>query len=91
MARVHSALDRFASAAGLTPSRIQSRRVVSLTMVAGVLAAVVGLMALYVGVREITQPASEDLNAPALQRLAPAVASDRLLSIEDIRKLADQD
>jgi hypothetical protein len=91
MARVHSAFDRFASAAGIAPSQAPSRQAVSLALVAGVLAAVVVLMTLYVGVREITQPRSEERNAQALQSLAPGAGSDRLLSIEDIKKLADQD
>jgi hypothetical protein len=91
MARVHSAFNRFASAAGLAPSRVPPRHVVSLAMSAAVLTAVVGMMAVYVGVRELTQPISEGENAPVMQRITPASGLDRLLSIEDIKKLADQD
>jgi hypothetical protein len=60
-------------------------------MSAGVLTAVVGMMAVYVGVRELTQPAGDVGNTQAIQRTAPASGADRLLSIEDIKKLADQD
>jgi hypothetical protein len=91
MARVHSALNRFASAAGLAPSEVPPRHAVSLVMSAGVLAAVVGVVAVYAGVRELSQPAGDERQARAVQRLASAPGSDLLLSIEDINKLADQD
>jgi hypothetical protein len=85
-------MDRFASVAGFGPARgPSSRHAVSPAMVAGVLAAVVGLMALYVGVRQLTQPTSDELDARSLQRIAPTSGADRLLSIEDIKKLADQE
>jgi len=95
MLRMHVA-DRLAVSAGLIPSERPTRHLVSLAVVATVLAAVVGLMSLYIGVREMTQsgePAngSEYLSLREIQGVVPAAGGDKLMSIEDIKVLAGQD
>lgn len=92
MLKVH-VTERFAIAAGLVSPDRPGRRFVSLGIVATVLAAVVGLMTLYLGVRELTQPgAVYDRNAdPAesVYQVSPAAGPSKLMSIEDMRRLAD--
>ena len=95
MLKVHVA-DRLAIAAGLVAPARPTHRVVSLAVVATVLTAVVGLMSLYVGVREMTQPGSlsdhgEYASVQDLQRVTPAAGPDKLMSIEDIKAIAGQD
>jgi hypothetical protein len=95
MLRMHVA-DRLAVSAGLVPSERPARHAVSLAVVATVLSAVVGMMSLYVGVREITQsgaPANggEYLSLREIQGIIPAAGGDKLMSIEDMKALAGQD
>lgn len=87
-------MNRLASIAGLTMPERMERRLVSLGMIAAVLAAMVALMLLYVGVRELTQqgvakPAYD--GALELGNVVPQAGSTGLMSVEDIRQLAEQD
>jgi hypothetical protein len=83
--------ERLAAATGLAPVDRPARRFFSLGLVATVLAAVVGLMTLYAGIRELAQPDSvdQDVAAETLMRIAPAAGSSKLMSIDEIRRLSD--
>ena len=91
MLKVHVA-ERFAVAAGLVPPDRPPHRFISLGVVAVVLTAVVGLMTLYVGVRELTQPGAvydHDGNPQeSLYQVAPAAGPSKLMSIDDMRRMA---
>jgi len=93
MLKVHVA-ERFAVAAGLVPPDRPARKFVSLGVVAVVLAAVVGIMTLYVGVRELTQPSAvydrDGEPQENLYQVAPAAGPSKLMSIDDMRRMADE-
>ena len=94
MLKVHVA-ERLAVAAGLVPADRPARRFISLGIVVVVLAAVVGLTTLYIGVRELTQPGSVYERAAdtveALPQLAPEAGPGKLMSIDDMRRLSDEE
>ena len=95
MLRMHVA-DRLAVSAGLVPSERPARPAVSPAVVATVLAAVVGLMSLYVGVRQIAQPSdtgngSEYIGLREIQGVAPAAGDSKLMSIEDMKAFTGLD
>jgi hypothetical protein len=56
-----------------------------------VLAAVVGFVTLYAGVRELAQPGSvdQDVAARNLTQIAPAAGPSKLMSIDEMRRLSD--
>jgi hypothetical protein len=91
MLKIHVA-ERLAVAAGIIPPERPARRWVSLAIVVMVLAGVVGLMGLYLGVREIAQPGSpEAMSIRDITHIAPAAGPDKLMSIEEMRRRAGQD
>lgn len=91
-------------AAGLFPPTRSAGRSLLPAVVAAVLAAVVGLMTVYVAVREANQPdtvrewgqlgsVDEPAAAPVgiLSQVAPEAGPAKLMSIDDMRRLAGDD
>jgi hypothetical protein len=92
MLKVHVA-ERLAIAAGLVPPDRPVRQFLSLGVTATVLAAVVAVVTLYVGVRELSQPGviydRDAASVESVYQVAPAAGPSKLMSVEDISRLAD--
>jgi hypothetical protein len=86
---VQPAMNWLAGYTGVAPPEKEGGRVVPLGLAAAIFGVILGVLAIYVGVREYTQPGGflnheEDLSTTRL-------SAAQLMSIEEMRRIAGQE